>query len=301
MRISLIGQAAFGADAVDALLAEGHEIVAVAAVEPEGGQIDPLWAKAEALGIPLIDTRQLARSEPDWLDQFQPDLGVMAFVTAILPERVLRAPTEGTIEYHPSLLPRHRGRSAINWALIQGDQVTGLTIFWVDRGVDTGPILLQEEVAIGPDDTMGSLYFERLYPMGLEALKESVRLVAAGNPPRIEQDESLATYEPPCEDEHAAIEWAAGANQTYNLVRGTNPRPGAHTAWQGRVLRIFDCALLPAPGKPGEVVKVQEDSFYIGVGDGTLQVLRVAPEGGRKINAGEWAAGVNLQPGDLLQ
>src|SRR5687768_12906626 len=133
MRVSVIGQAAFGADTIDALRADGHEIVATSAPEPVNGAVDPLWAKAEELEIPLIDTRRLAKLDSGWLADKKPDLGVMAFVTAILPPRVLDTPHEGTIEYHPSLLPRHRGRSGMNWAIIQGDEMTGLTIFWVDQ------------------------------------------------------------------------------------------------------------------------------------------------------------------------
>ena len=120
MKISVIGQAAFGADTVEGLLAAGHEVVAVSAPVAEGGAADPLWTKAEELGLPVLDTKELAKKQPEWLAQFKPDLGVMAFVTAILPRTVLDAPTHGTIEYHPSLLPRHRGRSALNWAIIQG-------------------------------------------------------------------------------------------------------------------------------------------------------------------------------------
>ena len=136
-----------------------------------------------------------------------PDLQVMAFVTLIVPAEFLSIPTHGTIQYHPSLLPRHRGRSAINWPIIAGETETGLSVFWPDGGIDTGDILLQKTTPIAPDDTLGSVYFERLFPMGVEALLEAVDLVAAGTAPRIPQDESLATYEGPCERANARIDW----------------------------------------------------------------------------------------------
>ena len=301
MRVSVIGQAAFGADTVDALTADGHEIVAISAPEPVDGVVDPLWAKAEELDVPLIDTGRLAKREPGWLADKRPDLGIMAFVTAILPPQVLETPHEGTIEYHPSLLPRHRGRSGMNWAIIQGDEMTGLTIFWVDRGIDTGPILLQKEAAIDEGDTMGSLYFEKLYPMGLDALKEAVRLVEKGGAPRIPQDETLATYEPPCEDEHAGIDWTAPARDVYNLVRGCNPRPGAHTRFNGSILRLFDVELLDqSSGEPGVVAEVTDDGVVVGLNGGALKILRVMPEGAKKLPAADWAKAVNLRPGDGL-
>lgn len=301
MRVSVIGQAAFGAETINALRDEGHEVVAISAPEAIDGAVDPLWAKAEELGIPVIDTKRLAKRDADWLVDKEPELGVMAFVTAILPERVLEIPREGTIEYHPSLLPRHRGRSSMNWAIIQGDEVTGLSIFWVERGVDTGPILLQKEAPIAEHDTMGSLYFEKLYPMGLEALKEAVHLVEAGEAPRIRQDESQATYEPPCEDEHAGIDWSAPARDVYNLIRGCNPRPGAHTRLNGLMLRLFEVELLDdVAGEAGVVAELTDDGFIVGMDGGALRVLRVMPEGGRKVRAAEWAAAAGLGIGDRL-
>jgi methionyl-tRNA formyltransferase len=301
VKLSVIGQAAFGADTVEALLGEGHEIVAISAPETVEGKVDPLWAKAEELSVPVIDTRILAKRQPQWLADKGPELGVMAFVTAILPRRVLETPSAGTIEYHPSLLPRHRGRSGMNWAIIQGDKVTGLTVFWVEEGVDTGPILLQKKTAIDEKDTMGSLYFEKLYPMGIEALKEAVRLVEAGEAPRIEQDESQATYEPPCEDEHAGIDWSAPARQVYDLIRGCNPRPGAHTTLNGEMVRVFDVELQgESLGEPGVVAEVTDQGFVVGLDGGSLRVVRVMAEEGKKVAAGPWAAEVGLRPGAAL-
>ncbi len=301
MRVSIIGQAAFGEAVLKRLIEDGVEIVAASAPEPrEGGRPDPLWVAAEEAGLAPIDTAALKGEEglAAWRDAGA-DLGVMAFVTEILPEEALTAPVHGTIQYHPSLLPLHRGSAAMNWPIIFGRTETGLTIFWPDDGVDTGPVLLQKTCEITPDDTLGSLYFERLFPMGVDAMAEAVKLVEAGDAPRIEQDHAVSTYEPPCGEEHARTPWHEPAQQVYNRIRGCNPQPGAWTMCRGERLGIFDCrlSLQDEPGMPGAVLRIEEDGIDIRLNGGVLHVKRVQPQGARKVNAGEWAAEVGLKVG----
>lgn len=303
MRIVLIGQAAFGERVFSRLREEGFEIVGVCAPAPaEGARPDPLRAAAEAAGLPVLETRRLRR--PEVFEQYaalKPDLNVMAYVTDIIRPNVLDLPPLGTIQYHPSLLPRHRGISSINWAIIQGDTVTGFTIFWVDAGIDTGPILLQREVPIGPDDTVGSLYFEKLFPLGVEGMAEAVRLVQEGRAPKIPQDESRATYEPPCTEEHARIDWQAPAQQTYNLIRGCNPQPGAVAQWRGHKIKIYDVQRLPdVSGAPGEVLAVDDTGVTVALSEGGIRLLRVAPEETGKITATAWAREAGITPGERL-
>jgi methionyl-tRNA formyltransferase len=299
MRVAIMGQAAFGEAVLKRLQDDGVEIAGVAA--PAGGaRPDALWAAAEATGIPLADTTALR--DPAGIEAwrgFGADLGVMAFVTEIVPPDALSAPKLGTIQYHPSLLPLHRGSSAINWAIIDGDSETGLSIFWPDRGIDTGPILLQKTTPIGPDDTVASVYFNRLFPMGVDAIAESVRLVAEGNAPRIEQDHRLATYEPPCAEEHGQIRWYDAAGRIHRQIRGCNPQPGAWGMFEGQKLRFFDCRLTgeQEPGMPGRVLRVSDEGFGIRLNRGVLQVLRVQPEGSKKVAAGEWAQASGLKEG----
>ena len=299
MRVALMGQAAFGEAVLKRLQDDGFEIAGVAA--PAGGaRPDALWAAAEAAALPLVATASLR--EPAGVEAWRAlggDLGVMAFVTEIISPEALSAPRLGTIQYHPSLLPLHRGSSAINWAIINGDSETGLSIFWPDRGIDTGPILLQKSTPIGADDTVASVYFNRLFPMGVDAMAESVRLVAEGKAPRIEQDHRLGTYEPPCADEHGEIRWYESAARIHCLVRGCNPQPGAWGMFEGQKLRIFDCRLTgeQEAGMPGRVLRVDSEGFDIRLNGGVLRVLRVQPEGGKKAGAGEWAQSAGLKEG----
>ncbi|MEE8473329.1 MAG: methionyl-tRNA formyltransferase, partial [Dehalococcoidia bacterium] len=247
MRIALMGQAAFGEKALQTLLDRGENVVCVFVPLGDPGRgADPLKELALGRNIPVFEPPDL--KDPRLADDYgrlAPDLGVMAFVTDIIPAPLLDIPKEGTIQYHPSLLPRHRGGSAINWAVMGGEAGTGLTIFWPDGGIDTGPILLQKEVEISPDDTTGSLYFNKLFLLGVEALIEAIDLVGEGRAPRIAQDESLATHEGLCREKDAVISWGEPAAGVYNLIRGTNPQPGATTRYRGGELKIFDCRLLP--------------------------------------------------------
>jgi methionyl-tRNA formyltransferase len=226
----------------------------------------------------------------------------MAFVTLFVPEEFLNIPTHGSIQYHPSLLPAYRGASAINWPIIKGETGTGLSIFWPDNGLDTGDVLIQKETPIGPADTLGTVYFDRLFPMGVEAMLEAVDLVKAGKAPRIKQDEAKATYEGRCGADNAKIDWGKPWEQIDRLIRGCNPAPGAWTLLDGKQVKIFDAKPLPAKdpkgiaGKLGEIVAVEGDGFTVVCADGRFKVSRVQPADGKKIEAGEWAKSVNLQP-----
>ena len=182
MRIALIGQAAFAEKALDALLKHGEEIVHVfAPPDPPSGRPDALTAKARELKLPLSQPTSFKTDAA--FEQFKAldaDLAVLAFVTLIVPERVLYAPRHQSICFHPSLLPRHRGASSINWTLIAGDTETGVTWFWPDKGLDTGPILLQKKIPVEPNDTVGSIYFNRLFPLGIESMIEAIELITNG-------------------------------------------------------------------------------------------------------------------------
>lgn len=316
MKISLIGQEAFGERVFAALRAAGEDVVAVSSVTGTAERPDPLWAAAQAAGVPLFPTVQLKK--PDVIAALaatEPDLGVMAFVTHILPQRVLELPRLGTVQYHPSLLPRHRGINAMHWAIRAGETRTGLTMFWVDAGIDTGPVLLQREVEIGPDDTVGSLYFDRLFGAGVEALVDAVRLVREGRAPKLAQDEAEATYEPPADDANSGIAWMRPAGEIYNLIRGSNPTPGAHAMLYATQVRIFDARLtlldgadetggkvlnagVEYPAAPGTVLGITDERIEIALLGGVLHAQRLQRVGGKKVVAGEFAREMGLEIGD---
>ncbi|MBI4285620.1 MAG: methionyl-tRNA formyltransferase [Chloroflexi bacterium] len=303
MRIVVIGQAAFGEKVTEALLKQGEQVVGIYTSPDMPGRANPLKDMAIRLGIPLLQPQRMRAPEVyAGYVKLHPELNVMAFVTDILPENILAYPKLGTIQYHPSLLPRHRGGSAINWAIIQGDTRTGITIFWPDKGIDTGPILMQKEVEIAPDDTVGSLYFNKLSPLGVEALVESVALVKNGTAPHIPQDESQATYELLCTERHAVIDWSQPVQRVYNLIRGTNPQPGAIAYFRGRRFKIFDSNLagIGAGSAPGTIVDIITDGFVVAVPGGRILVRRVQPDGAAKLAGADFARQVGLSVGDRL-
>jgi methionyl-tRNA formyltransferase len=303
MRIVVHGQQAFGKAVLEALLKRGDDVIA-AYVAPErpGAKADPLKEAALAAKLPVYQPESYKKPEVwDAFKTLKPDLQVMAFVTLFVPEEFLNIPTHGSIQYHPSLLPAYRGASAINWPIIKGEKETGLSIFWPDNGLDTGDILIQKKTPIGPTDTLGSVYFDRLFPMGVDAMLEAVDLVKAGKAPRIKQDESKATYEGRCGPDNARIDWGKPWEQIDRLIRGCNPAPGAWTTLDGKQLKIFEAKPLPAKdpkgigGKLGEIVGIEADGFAVVCADGRFKISRVQPADGKKIDAGEWAKSVNLQ------
>jgi methionyl-tRNA formyltransferase len=301
VRIALIGQAAFAERALELLHSRGEEIVHVfAPPDAPGGRPDQLKTKALALGLPLSQPSTFKSDEA--FEQFRAldaELLVMAFVTLIVPERILYAPRYKSICFHPSLLPRHRGASAINWTLIMGDATAGVTWFWPDKGIDTGPILLQRSEPIRDEDTVGSLYFNRLFPLGIETMVEAIELIKAGNAPSIAQDESRATYEPPCRDEHAKIDFTRPAREVFNLVRGCDPQPGAYVQAGGKWLRLYEPLLEKnrrSESPVGTIVSIDTAGMRVALEGGTMVVRRVRfDKSPKKLAPLELAAAGNLR------
>jgi methionyl-tRNA formyltransferase len=304
MRIIFNGQQAFGKAVLEAMLARGDNVVAVfCAPEKPGQKVDSLKEFALSKNLPVHQPPSYKTPEVhDQIKALAPDLGVMAYVTIFVPSTVLNIPKFGTIQYHPSLLPLHRGPSSINWPIIMGETKTGLTIFWPDDGLDTGPVLMQKEVPIKPDDTLGTLYFDQLFPLGVKSMLESIDLVKAGKAPKIKQDESKATYESWCRKKDGEIDWSKPVGAVHNLIRGCNPQPGAWTRHQGKTLEIFDCVKIAGdPGAtPGTVLEVSAEGVKIAAGGGHILVKRVKPEGEGKAAAAEWAGKAGLAKGAKL-
>lgn len=303
MRIVVHGQQAFGKAILERLLEGRDEVVAVCCPpDGESGPVDALKELALAKGLPVHQPKTWKSAEAvELMRSFDADLCVMAYVTLIVPRRVLDIPKFGTIQYHPSLLPLHRGPSSINWPIMRGESKTGLTIFWPDERVDTGPILLQKEVEIAPDDTLGSVYFEKLFPLGVDAMLEAIDLVRDGKAPRIDQDESRATYETWCDEADAEINWSKPAQEVHCLIRGTDPQPGAWTTLSGKKLKVYGSKVADEGGVPGEILSVSEDGLLVAAGDRGIRIARVRPhDDRRKIPAQEYAEMRGITPGTRL-
>lgn len=308
MKIAIIGQQDFGKAVLEAFLKRGDEVVGVfCAPEKPGAKSDPLKAAAQERGLRLFQFASLRSPEAhEALRGLQADLGVMAYVLQFAPDSLTRIPRLGTIQYHPSLLPRYRGPSSINWPIIRGDTRTGLTIFRPTEGLDEGPVILQKQCDIGPDETLGDVYFNKLFPMGVEAMLEAADLVASGRHKETVQDESQASYEGWCREAEARIHWAHHVDIVYNLIRGCNPAPGAWTTLAGKKIQIFDARkhlfrrFSDVVGKVGEVSEVTATSFKVTAQGGRIEVLRARGEDGKKVSGGEFARAAGLAAGMIL-
>jgi methionyl-tRNA formyltransferase len=308
MRIAIIGQQAFGKSVLEAFLARGDEVAAVfCAPEKPGARPDPLRLAAEERKLKLFQLPNLKSPAAEGaLRALDVDLAVMAYVLQFAPQAFVNIPTHGTIQYHPSLLPRYRGPSSINWPIIKGDRETGLTIFRPTDGLDEGPVILQKTVAIGPEDTLGSVYFDRLFPLGVEAMLEAADLVVSGRHVETVQDESQASYEGWCRDAEAEINWNAHLDTIHNLIRGCDPAPGAWTTIGGIKVRIYETRKHPVRrfedvrGKPGEISAIGEKGVSIIVQGGQVELLKVKPEGGAKVSAAEFFTSIGFNVGNAL-
>ena len=301
MRILLIGQAAFAQRVLDGLRARGHEIAAVyCPPDMLGAKTDPLKTRALELAIPIHQHATLkGPAVASEVAGYRADLGVLAYVTQIVPQSAFSAPRLGSICFHPSLLPRYRGGSAIAWQIIKGETRTGVSVFWVDPGIDTGPVLLQKAAAIGPDDTAGSLYYNTLFELGVETVLEAVDLIAAGTAPRLPQDESQASYDPLCRDEHALVDWDRPVAEVYNLIRGCDPQPGAYVMRAGDKLRLYDARRADAAAAPGVVAAIDQRGIVVGAGGGSIAIGRLRV-GDKKLAAREAATALGLAIGKPL-
>ena len=300
MRIAVHGQEAFGKAVLEKLLARGDNVVAVfCAPEKEGKARDPLAAYAEEKGLPLHQPTSWKTPEARALmASFKPDLCVMAYVLLLVPQPVIDTPTYGTIQYHPSLLPMHRGPSSINWPIAKGATQTGLSIFWPNEGLDEGPILLQKHCSIGPDETLGEVYFKKLFPMGVDAMIEAVDLVRAGKAPKIAQDLSKGSYESWFKKVLVEIDWSLPAGKVYNIIRAANPAPGAWSTIKGAKVDIYDCARADGAGLPGEVLTISPGGMTVAANGGAILVKRVRAGAGPKIAACEFANASGITAGD---
>ena len=309
MRIVIVGQQAFGKAVLDAFLARGDTVAGVfAAPERPGARPDPLVAAAQERGLMVHRHAKYSSDEAKQaLAELNAEIGVMAYVLLFAPPEFCAIPKHGMIQFHPSLLPLHRGPSSIPWAIIRGRTETGLSIFRPTPGLDEGPVILQKRMPIGPDDTAGSLYDvvenghadgsmrpNQIFAVRVEALVQAADLVVSGRATETTQDESRATYEGWVREAESRINWAAHVDFIYDLIRGCNPAPGAWTTLGERKLYLFDARKIIAPTfgavrgrKIGEVVAVGEAGMRVLAQGGFIEVSRVRLDDGPKVKSTE--------------
>ena len=302
MRIVVHGQDAFGKAVLEKLLARGENIVAVCCAPDKAGKPeDPLKAFARENGLPLHQPKSWKTPEAlELMQSFHADVCVMAYVLLFIPQPVLDAPKLGTFQYHPSLLPHHRGPSSINWPIAMGKTKTGLTIFWPDEGLDEGPVLLQKTVDIGPDETLGDVYFKKLFPLGVDAMLESLDMVKAGTAPKLKQNLADGSYESWFKKDLAELDWSKPVADVYNTIRAANPAPGAWSMLKGVKLDIYDSGRVAGTGTPGAITSVSADGITVAGNGGSILVKRVKAPDGKKIAASEYATAVGLKVGDAF-
>ena len=308
MKIAIIGQQDFGKAVLEAFLARGDQVAAVfCAPEKEGGRPDALRVAAQEKGLKVHQLKSL--KDPEAVEAMKAagaDIGIMAFVLQFAPQDFVRIPKHGTIQYHPSLLPKYRGPSSINWPISRGDKETGLTIFRPTDGLDEGAVILQKKTPIGENDTLGQVYFDRLFPMGVQAMLEAADLVAAGKHKEVVQDEAQASYEGWFREAEAKIHWANHVDYIHNLIRASDPAPGAWTTLNGVKLQLFDSrkelvrTFGAVKGKIGEVVEVKDARLVITAQGGRIHAGKAKLGDGKKVAAGDLLAGGQIRAGAIL-
>ena len=297
MRVVLHGQQAFGQTVLEKLLERNEEVVAVCCAPTKDGKPEDVLASyAREKGLPVHQPTSWKTPEAlALMESFEADVCMMAYVLLFVPEAVLNAPKYGTFQYHPSLCPLHRGPSSINWPIAMGKDFTGLSIFWPNDGLDEGPIMLQKTCAIGQDETLGDIYFKKLFPMGVNAMLEGLDLVKSGVIIKHDQRLENGTYEGWFGKNEAAINWSLPVEDVYNVIRASNPAPGAWTTMAGKILNIYDCARDVGVGVAGDVVEINNEGIIVQAEGGRILVKRVK-FGGEKVSAVDWAttAGVTI-------
>jgi methionyl-tRNA formyltransferase len=308
MRIAIVGQQDFGKAVLEAFLARGDQVGAVfCAPEKQGGRPDVLRVAAQEKGLKVHQFKSLKAPEAvEAMKAANADIGIMAFVLQFAPQDFVKIPQHGTIQYHPSLLPKYRGPSSINWPISRGERETGLSIFRPTDGLDEGAVILQKKTPIGENDTLGQVYFDRLFPMGVQAMLEAADLVVSKKHQEIEQDESQASYEGWFREAEAKINWANHVDCIHNLIRAADPAPGAWTTLIGVKLQLFDSrkelvrTFGAVKGKIGEVVEVSGQSFQVTAQGGRIEVLRAKLGDGKKVAAAELLSSGAIRAGAVL-
>lgn len=303
MKIVFMGTPEFARPTLEALIKSEHGVASVITQpdRPKGRglklSLPPVKILAREFDIPVFQPPKIKDPQVvSYLKGPSPDLIVVVAYGQILPKEVLEIPPLGCINLHASLLPQLRGAAPIAWAIIKGQETTGLTTMYMDEGMDTGEIILQKKVDILPTETTGTLS-EKLSQLGAPLVLETLGLIKKEKAPRTAQDDSLATYAPLIKKEDCLINWQKPAQEIYNLIRGLNPHPGAFTYLNGKRLKVYTCQVVEAGGRPAGIVQAGKDRLIAATSKGGLSLLEVQPQGKRKMGIAEFLAGHRIEEG----
>lgn len=308
MRIVFMGTPDFAVPSLDILVKNGYEIAAVV-TQPDkpkgrGNKLTPPPVKEYAVNnnIPVLQPEKVKTGTfAQELRDIAPDLLVTVAYGRILPQEVLDIPPFGCINVHGSLLPKYRGAAPIQWSVINGDSITGITTMYTDIGMDTGDMLLKREVEIGKNETAGELH-DKLSLIGAEVLIETLKELEKGTLVRIPQPADQATYVTMISKETGRIDWSKTMEQIHNLVRGTDPWPGAYTFYKGERMRVWRTELtdLEKTSKPGEILEVKKEGILVGTGKGNIMLKEIQFDSGKRLKVEQYLAGHSIDKGELL-
>jgi methionyl-tRNA formyltransferase len=306
MRIIFMGTPEFAVPSLKELIESEHDVIAVIA-QPDrpkgrGHRLTPPPTKvlAEKFNNPVLQPEKIKTDEfLKELKELYPDVICVTAYGKIIPKSILELPEHGCINVHPSLLPKYRGAAPVNWTIINGEKVTGVTIMQMDEGMDSGDILLVREVQIGNDDDAETM-LERLSHIGAEMLVETLSLLCREKLKPVKQDESEVIYAPMLQKSDGEIEWKKPTEDIRNLIRGLTPWPGTFTKLGDKTLKIYKANTHEGRGRPGEIIESSKNSMIVATGDGALEILELQIEGGKRLDVKSFLSGHRVEKGAIL-
>ena len=311
MKIIFMGSPDFSVGTLEALIEAGHEVV-LAVTQPDKPkgrgkemQFTPVKECALKYNIPVYQPRRVREAQcMEELQKYNADIMVVVAFGQILPKEILEMTPYGCVNVHASLLPKYRGSAPIQWAIINGEEVTGVTTMQMDEGIDTGDMLLKTEIPIEPKETGGSL-FDKLAQAGAKLCVETLEALQNGTVTPIPQGETTTAYAKMLDKQLGDINWNKTAVEIERLIRGLTPWPSAYTNWNDKVMKIWDAEVSDIDvemedAKPGTIVKVEKDAFYVQTGEGLLKVCELQIPGKKRMDAGAFLRGYQVKVGEEL-